>query len=157
MNPPRELPPLEFHVLAHIHRPAAQLGIGQVTGEAIHESAEAAAVHRAGTEIDLRVVRNRLGRLVRAAAYYPSPGIASEFITSFVGEADLGAAGGLHGLAEEDEDIRALVVPLEDALDAAESGEIANAPLLVTLHWLARHRDRLVAAWTDTTVTADAG
>ena len=96
-----------------------------------------------------------LGRLVRAAAYYPSPGIASEFITSFVGEADLGTAGGLHGLAEEDEDIRALVVPLETALDAAESGEIANAPLLVTLHWLARHRDRLVAAWAAEADAAD--
>lgn len=116
------------------------------------ETPEATARREAVEEAGLT-----LGRLVRAAAYYPSPGIASEFITSFVGEADLGAAGGLHGLAEEDEDIRALVVPLEDALDAAESGEIANAPLLVTLHWLARHRDRLVAAWTDTTVTADAG
>lgn len=90
----------------------------------------------------------RLGRLARAAAYYPSPGIAAEFITSFVGEADLGSAGGLHGLAEEDEDIRAIVVPLEAALAAAESGEIANAPLLVTLHWLARHRDRLTTTWT---------
>lgn len=106
------------------------------------ESPEATARREAVEEAGLA-----LGRLVRAAAYYPSPGIASEFITSFVGEADLGAAGGLHGLAEEDEDIRALVVPLEAALDAAESGEIANAPLLVTLHWLARHRDRLVAAW----------
>lgn len=106
------------------------------------EAPEATARREAEEEAGLL-----LGRLVRAAAYYPSPGIASEFITSFVGEADLGTAGGLHGLAEEDEDIRALVVPLETALEAAESGEIANAPLLVTLHWLARHRNRLVAAW----------
>lgn len=115
------------------------------------ETPEATARREAVEEAGLT-----LGRLVRAAAYYPSPGIASEFITSFVGEADLGTAGGLHGLAEEDEDIRALVVPLDAALDAAELGEIANAPLLVTLHWLARHRDRLTAAWTDTTASAEA-
>ncbi len=34
-----------------------------------------------------------LGRLERIAAYYPAPGVASEFITAFVGEADLGGRG----------------------------------------------------------------
>ena len=89
-----------------------------------------------------------LGRLERVAAYYSSPGIAAEHITAFVGEADLSAAGGTHGVADEHEDIRAFVVPLDAALDAVATGEINNAPLLVTLLWLARHRGRLAAAWT---------
>jgi nudix-type nucleoside diphosphatase (YffH/AdpP family) len=88
-----------------------------------------------------------LGRLERIAAYYPSPGIISEFITAFVGEADLSAAGGLHGLPDEHEDIRAVVVPLDAALAAVASGEIDNAPLILSLLWLARHQDRLRREW----------
>jgi nudix-type nucleoside diphosphatase (YffH/AdpP family) len=88
-----------------------------------------------------------LGRLERIAAYYPSPGIMSEFITAFVGEADLEGAGGIHGLPDEHEDIRALVVPLEAALEAAAAGEVNNAPLLLSLFWLARHAERLRHAW----------
>jgi len=89
-----------------------------------------------------------LGRLERIGGYYPSPGIASEFIVGFVGEADLGGAGGTtHGLAEEQEDIRTLVVTLEAAMAAFASGEIRNAPLIVSLLWLDRHAARLRRAW----------
>lgn len=88
-----------------------------------------------------------LGRLERIVAYYPSPGIMSEYITAFVGEADLNRAGGTHGLAEEHEDIRSIVVPLATAMAAAAAGEINNAPLILSLYWLDRHADRLVAAW----------
>jgi ADP-ribose pyrophosphatase len=107
------------------------------------EPPEATARREAREEAGLEI-----GRLERIAAYYPSPGIMSEFITAFVGEADLSAAGGVHGLAEEHEDIRALVVPLDSALDAAAAGEVNNAPLLLSLYWLALHRARLTAAWT---------
>ena len=72
------------------------------------EPPEATARREAREEAGLE-----LGRLERIAGYYPSPGTMAEFITAFVGEADLGGAGGTHGLAEEHEDIRALVVPLE--------------------------------------------
>lgn len=89
-----------------------------------------------------------IGRLERIAGYYASPGISAEFITAFVGEADLAAAGGVHGLASEDEDIRTLVVPLEAAVAAMRSGEINNAPLLVSLLWLELHHARLAADWT---------
>ena len=83
----------------------------------------------------------------RIACFYPSPGIMSEYITAFVGEADLGAAGGVYGLAEEHEDIRAIVVPLAEALAACASGEIDTAPLLLSLFWLDRHAERLRRAW----------
>jgi nudix-type nucleoside diphosphatase (YffH/AdpP family) len=105
------------------------------------EPPEATARREAREEAGLE-----LGRLERIAAYYPSPGIISEFITAFVGEADLAGAGGIHGLPDEHEDIRALVVPLDAALEAA-AGEVNNAPLLISLLWLARHGDRLRRAW----------
>ncbi len=89
-----------------------------------------------------------LGRLERIAAYYPSPGTATEYIVSFVAEADLGGAGGaVHGLAEEAEDIRTLVVPLEAAMAAVASGEVRNSALLISLLWLDRHAARLRLAW----------
>ena len=72
------------------------------------EPPEATARREAREEANLE-----LGRIERIAAFYPSPGIVAEYITSFVAEADLGAGGGVHGLAEEHEDIRTLVVPLE--------------------------------------------
>jgi nudix-type nucleoside diphosphatase (YffH/AdpP family) len=88
-----------------------------------------------------------IGRLERITSYYPSPGIMSEYITAFVAEADLSQAGGVHGLAEEHEDIRSFIVPLEAALAAADAGEVNNAPLLLSLWWLDRHADRLRAEW----------
>lgn len=88
-----------------------------------------------------------LGRMERIAAYYPSPGIMSEYITAFVGEADLGGAGGTHGLAEEDEDIRSIIVPRGDAMAAVASGEVNCAPLILSLLWLDANADRLRAAW----------
>ena len=106
------------------------------------EPPEATARREAREEAGLE-----LGRLERIAGYYPTPAIAAEFITSFVGEADLGAAGGVHGLASEDEDIRTLVVPLAQAFAAVGSGEVNNAPLVISLLWLERHHARLAAEW----------
>jgi ADP-ribose pyrophosphatase len=88
-----------------------------------------------------------LGRLERMTGYYPSPGIMSEYITAFVGEADLSGAGGTHGLPEEDEDILSLVVPRADALAAVASGEINCAPLILSLLWLDANAARLRADW----------
>lgn len=102
------------------------------------ETARREAVEEAGLE---------LGRLERISAFYPSPGIMSEYIVSFVGEADLRHAGGTHGLAEEDEDIRSIVVPRAEALAAVGSGEVNCAPLIISLLWLEANAARLRADW----------
>ena len=88
-----------------------------------------------------------LGQLERITAFYPSPGIMSEYIVAFVGEADLGRSGGTHGLAEEDEDIRSLVLARGEAMAAVASGEINCAPLILSLLWLDANAARLRAAW----------
>ncbi|MFO1141749.1 MAG: NUDIX domain-containing protein [Amaricoccus sp.] len=115
-----------------------------VAGRSDHsEAPEATARREAIEEAGLT-----LGRLERIGGYYPSPGIASEYIVAFVAEADLGGAGGsTHGLAEEHEDIRTMVVTLDAAMAALEAGEIRNAPLMLSLLWLDRHAARLLAAW----------
>ena len=88
-----------------------------------------------------------LGRIEQIAAYYSSPGIIAEHITSFVGEAQLGAAGGIYGAANENEDIRAFTCALDEALEAVASGEIDNAPAILSLLWLSRNHERLAATW----------
>jgi nudix-type nucleoside diphosphatase (YffH/AdpP family) len=106
-------------------------------GETPEETVRREAVEEAGIEI---------GALHRVYGYYPSPGAKAEFIYSYVGAADLhSGAGGLGGLAAEGEDIRAHVVPFARAMELVESGEIGNAPLILTLLWLARNRERLSA------------
>ncbi|WP_198670792.1 NUDIX domain-containing protein [Oceanicella sp. SM1341] len=106
------------------------------------ESAEEAARREAREEAGLE-----LGRLEQVAAYYPSPGATAEFLVSFVAEADLGAAGGVHGLDIEGEDIRAFTLSLDAALAGVRSGEIANGPLVLSLFWLAAQRENLRLAW----------
>ena len=88
-----------------------------------------------------------LGRIEQIASYYSSPGIIAEHITSFVGEARLDAAGGIYGAANENENIRAFTCTLNEAMDAVASGEIDNAPAILSLLWLSRNHERLTADW----------
>lgn len=112
---------------------------GRIDGEGDAEAtARREALEEAGVEI---------GRIVRLPGYYPTPGLASEYLDCFVGEADLPGEGGLFGLAEEGEDIRAIVLPLDDALDALEQGGVNTGPAMIPLLWLARHRARLQREW----------
>ncbi|TCP60578.1 nudix-type nucleoside diphosphatase (YffH/AdpP family) [Rhodovulum bhavnagarense] len=107
-------------------------------GETPETTARREAIEEAGVEI---------GRLHPVHGYYTSPGAKAEFIYSYVGEAELPeAAAGLGGLACEGEDIRAHVVSLDRALGLLDSGEINNAPLILTLLWLTRNRERLRAS-----------
>ena len=88
-----------------------------------------------------------LARLVTAQVFLPSPGGTSECVTAFCGEADLDAAGGIHGAADEDEDIRVEVVDASVAIDLLDRGSIQSGPAVVVLSWFARHRERLRAEW----------
>jgi nudix-type nucleoside diphosphatase (YffH/AdpP family) len=88
-----------------------------------------------------------LGRIAGIAGYYPSPGLACEHLTAFVGEADLTGAGGFHGLAREGEDIRTMVLGFDEAMAAVEAGAVNTAFALVSILWLAANRQRLRDEW----------
>jgi ADP-ribose pyrophosphatase len=106
------------------------------------EGAEATARREAVEEAGLT-----LGRVTRIAGYYTSPGTMAEHITAYVGEASLDGVGGVHGLDAEDEDIRVIVLALDEAMALVETGEVNNGPLLVSLLWLGANVERLAAEW----------
>lgn len=85
-----------------------------------------------------------LGAMHKVAEYYPSPGAKTEYLYSFVALTDLpDGSAGVFGVEDEAEDIRGHLLTFDAAMDLIASGEISNAPLLVSLLWLARERPRL--------------
>ncbi|SMF95060.1 ADP-ribose pyrophosphatase [Methylomagnum ishizawai] len=105
------------------------------------ESPEAVA-HRECAEEAGCVVRE----LIRIGEFFPTPGGCSERITLFCGLVDSAGLGGLHGLAEENEDILASVVDFAEALAWVEQGRIDSAVPIIGLQWLALNRERLRAS-----------
>ena len=107
-------------------------------GETPPEAARREAVEEAG--LDLR-------DLIEVARYYPSPGAVSEYLYSYVALVDLpDGVAGVFGMEEEAEDIRTHLIAFDRLMDLVVSGEIENAPLILTALWLQRERPRLRGA-----------
>ncbi|WP_308725256.1 NUDIX domain-containing protein [Metapseudomonas otitidis] len=107
------------------------------------EEPEEVARREAVEEADLK-----LTSLWPITAYYPSPGGSDEFVHLYVGRCTAEGAGGVHGLAEEGEDIRVHVLSFADALAALREGRIINAAAIIALQWLALNRDEVRGMWT---------
>ncbi|GAA5216902.1 ADP-ribose diphosphatase [Corallincola platygyrae] len=107
------------------------------------ESSEEVAHREAEEEAGLK-----LGRLEHLHSYLASPGGTTERLEIYVGEIDSHGAGGLHGLADEHEDIRVQVVSREQAIDLLSSGQVDNAATIIALQWLQLHGDNLRQRWT---------
>ena len=85
-----------------------------------------------------------LGRLEKVAEYYPTTAAFSEYVYSYVALCALpDGAAGVFGLAEEAEDIRGHLVDFDELVARMDVGELGTAPLILTVQWLLRHRDRL--------------
>lgn len=81
--------------------------------------------------------------LIRLLSYFPSPGIGQEEITLYLGIIDAATLPARAGLASEKEVTLPILVSIDAALAALESGTIHNGPLIIALQWLALHRSRL--------------
>jgi len=81
-----------------------------------------------------------LQELMPVTEFLLTPGCSTEHCTVFCGRADLSQAGGVHGVAEEGEDILVHVLPAERAVELATGGGIRNAITLIALQWLAIRR-----------------
>lgn len=102
------------------------------------ESAEDVVKREAVEEAGLTV-----SAIEKVTRYLSSSGGCSEMLDIFVGTVDSTQASGIHGLAEESEDIRVHVVSREQAYEWVESGKIENAATIIALQWLQLHYSRL--------------
>ena len=109
------------------------------------EQSAAVIQREAVEEAGLTVGRSRF-----ALSYLVSPGGTTERIDVFIGEVDSSLASGLHGLADEGEDIRVHVVSREQAYRWVEEGRIDNAATVIALQWLQLHLDAIQSAWGST-------
>lgn len=89
----------------------------------------------------------KIGDLIPIYNLMLSPGAVSESCALFLGRIDSTSAGGVFGLASEDEDILVRVVPFPEVLAMLDRGEIDNATAVVALQWLALHRDEVRSRW----------
>ncbi|MGL4446723.1 MAG: ADP-ribose diphosphatase [Shewanella sp.] len=77
------------------------------------------------------------------SSYLVSPGGSTERVYFYWAEVDASTAQGLHGLAEEHEDIRLQVISREQAYQQVVAGEIDNASTVIGLQWLQLHYQQL--------------
>ncbi|HAC58067.1 NUDIX domain-containing protein [Parvibaculum sp.] len=85
----------------------------------------------------------RLTALHPVSTVWSSPGGYGERTYLFVGIASLEGVGGIHGLAHEHEDIRAVVVPLAEAHAATQDGRIRDAKTTLLIQWLMLNKSQL--------------
>lgn len=81
------------------------------------------------------------------ARFLSSPGASTETVSLYCGRVDSATAGGIHGLADEGEDIRVVVEPVPRALALLGEGRIVNAKTIVALQWLALNYERVKEQW----------
>lgn len=74
--------------------------------------------------------------LIPICDYFSSPGGTDELLTLFCALGDLSHIGGIHGLAEENEDIKVMVLPEQTVLSDLYAGRYNNAATLICLQWL---------------------
>lgn len=107
-------------------------------GESVEDVARREALEEAGLVVD---------RTKPVLSYLASPGGTTERSSIMVGEVDATTAEGIHGLADENEDIRVHVVSRELAYQWVEEGKIDNAASVIALQWLQLHYQTLRHEW----------
>ena len=81
--------------------------------------------------------------LLPVCRYWVSPGGTSERVHLFCGLIDSEGVGGIHGLEEENEDIRLVKMTFTDAWQRLEKGDINNAATIMALQWLKLNHQHL--------------
>lgn len=95
------------------------------------ESAAQMAVREVTEETGLQIAHTEF-----ICQYFNSPGGSDESISLYYAEVDASLASGVHGLPEENEDIRVVVLTRQQAMAALHAGQINNAMAIIALQWL---------------------
>lgn len=83
----------------------------------------------------------QLHEMVKLYEYWVSPGGSAEKLTLYCGRVDATLASGIHGLADEHEDIKVVTMSAQQAIDATKTGVINNAATIIALQWLASNKE----------------
>jgi ADP-ribose pyrophosphatase len=86
--------------------------------------------------------------LVEMTRFLPSPGMSNEVLILYCGRMDSSQATGVHGLANEHEDIRSTLYDAKEIPALLERGTTGNGPLMIALYWMQANRERLRKLWT---------
>ncbi len=84
-----------------------------------------------------------------------TPGGSTETIALYAGRVEAPETGGIHGLDDEHEDIRVLVVPPAEAFAWLDAGRILNASTVIGLQWFRHHHAALRRRWANSLANAD--
>jgi ADP-ribose pyrophosphatase len=134
----------QFRLAAHLAGfPAWQLEIVAGIIDRPGESAPGVARREAREEAGLTIE----GEVLPIHRYLTSPGGSTETVTLYCGRVDSSDAGGIHGCADEQEDIKVIVKSYDETMQLLRTGKIDNGFTIVALYWLAANRDRLRQGW----------
>lgn len=106
------------------------------------ESAKTVAIREAKEEASCDVTNVQL-----ICDFYPSPGGSTEILYLFYGEVDADGIDGVHGLQDENEDIKVLNLSADEAFTLLGEGKIKTTPAIIALQWLQLNRERLRKKW----------
>ena len=112
---------------------------GIAKGETDIEAAVREMVEEAGLEL-------KKPEIVHAGAYV-SPGGTSEKISIVFGIVDSRKVGGIHGNADEHENIKTSAVSSDEFMKRIRSGNINDMKTMLAGYWLMENRDRLRKAY----------
>lgn len=111
------------------------------TDESEIEVARREAVEEAGIAV---------GHLIPVCHYYSSPGGSNEQLAVYCGRFDADShKSGIYGLADENENIRTIILGRGAALAAVQSGRVNNAMSIIALQWLELNLARVRAELRD--------
>jgi ADP-ribose pyrophosphatase len=94
-------------------------------------SPEAIAIKEAEEESGANI-----DQVIPVCRYLSSSGGCDEVLHVFMAEVDSTLIEGVHGVADESEDIKITKVSSSEAFDAVNSGTISNAATIIALQWL---------------------
>ncbi|MGF7452864.1 ADP-ribose diphosphatase [Pasteurella bettyae] len=106
------------------------------------ESPEQVALRESEEEAGIKI-----SHLEHVLSVWDSPGSTVERLHLFVGKVDSRTATGLHGLANEHEDIKVHVVDRETAYQWINEGKIDNSIALMGIQWLQLNYQKLQEKW----------
>ncbi len=106
------------------------------------ESPDKVAIREAKEEANCEILD-----LYPICEYFTSPGGSSEYLYLYCGRIDSTDISGIHGLQEEEEDIRVFTVSADEAFILLQEGHIKTTPAIIGLQWLQLNREWLIQLW----------